>query len=279
MKNEKRNSNNDTERRSATSSSLTGQSTTDGGNIRANDGNEPPVSRQSESIGFENRNANEHSPSESRGNQKLVLQDGYYFTPSGNVERVPDGHYIDNGGRLRKRRQSRSDSGISSDGNEDRDRTETSDTEKFSSEIPLRTVSVRGRKSKEKKITESQQRMTMIAMLSVACSATFTSIALLTKHRHWSLESEEVKPMAEALNDAFATLPSKAYETILAVIEKWVPWVNLVFVCSAIIIPRIEESVKQYESSRYRTDNGSDKRTARAENNPFPNEASFGFNE
>lgn len=90
----------------------------------------------------------------------------------------------------------------------------------------------------------------MVAMLTAGSSAIFTSVAMLTKHDHWSLNREEARVLAEALNDAINTLPVKYYEQITAIIEKWIPWINLTFVLGAIITTRIEDSVKLYEKKQ-----------------------------
>lgn len=276
MKNERSNRNKNSERGSATTATSPRKSDEYGNRVRENDeslrdfGTESSEQRNNVSIG------NEQNPGNGTTNNRVTIQPGYYFTPSGDVARIPDGYTIGIDGRLRKQRKSKSDGSNTPDGNENSNRTETGESEKYASEIPIRTVNARGRKAKKQ--TENQQRLTMIAMLTVACSATFTSIALLTKHQHWNLETGEVNPLAEALNDAFATLPGKTYEAILAIIEKWVPWVNLVFVFSAVIIPRIEDSVKQYEASRFTTDKRSNKRNARTENNSWDSESSVGFN-
>jgi hypothetical protein len=275
MKNGRRNNDNDSKRRTSGSSSTSRQSIADGSDIRPNDGNESSISREGESVGIKDRSIDDDNSKSSRGNANVTLADGFYFTPSGTVERIPDGHYIHTDGRLRKRRQSKRDGGNSADGNENRDRTETGEQQEYDSEIPIRSVG----KKRQKKVTEHQQRLTMVAMLSIATSAIFTSVALLTKHKHWELVSDEARILAESLNEAFATLPTKAYEQIIAIIEKWVPWVNLVFVVSAIIIPRIEESVKRVEETHYRENPVSNKRDDGTKDNPFANYSSLGFDE
>jgi hypothetical protein len=92
----------------------------------------------------------------------------------------------------------------------------------------------------------------MVTMISTGMSLAFTSVALLTKHEHWSLQGEEAKALAEAINSALDTLPAKYYEKITGFVESWVPWINLSFVCGAIIIPRIEESFKRAEAGNYK---------------------------
>lgn len=198
--------------------------------------------RAEPTIGFES-----DSTTQSRGNS-AALPNGFYFTPNGDIARIPDGHYI-NAGRLRKRRRG-SDRSNSAGRTADSGGAETSEQSFVDSEVPLRDVKSTGRK--QKKVTEAQQRVTMVAMISVACTAMFSSITLLTKHDHWSLEQQEAKYLAEAVNEAIQTLPTKTYAAIIAIIERWIPWVNLVFVVSAIIIPRIEASAKRIEDSHYK---------------------------
>ena len=198
-------------------------------------------------------------------NKSFTLPTGYYFTPSGDVERIPDGHYLNNG-RLRKRRIRR-DSSNSADGNEDRDRTETSEQEKYLGEIPLRIESKTRRAAK--KLNAEKAKLTMVAMIATGCSAIFTSVSLLTKHDHWQLAIEEAQHLSQALNDAIETLPTKYYAQITQIIERWIPWINLSFVVGAIIIPRLEESAKRVEARNYKATPGSNTGNARTETNPI----------
>lgn len=119
----------------------------------------------------------------------------------------------------------------------------------------------------------------MVTMLASGAAAIFTSVAMLTKHDHWKLHPEEAGTLAEALNEAISTLPEKYYAQIVAIIERWIPWINLTFVVSAIIIPRIEASAKRVEKSYTRVDNADDKRDAGTTDNPFSNYTSLGFNQ
>lgn len=265
---------NDSKRDSARTSETVADGSDFGDVVRTIDRGQSSNAGQDNNIRAESIGSDANNQGESRGNQRASLPSGFYFTPSGDVARIPDGYYIGNG-RLRKRRatSNRSDS---TDGNEDRNRTETGNESQLGAESYLREKPLKvGGTRKRSKVSEAQQRLTMVAMLSVACTATFTSIALLTKHEHWYLETEEVKPLAEAFNDAFATLPTKAYETIIAIIEKWTPWINLVFVLSAIIVPRIEASIKRVETTRYQPNRSNDGRDAGTEASSWPNEIPF----
>jgi hypothetical protein len=118
----------------------------------------------------------------------------------------------------------------------------------------------------------------MVAMLAAGSSALFTSVALLTKHDHWQLEAAESKALAEALNDAINTLPTKYYAAITKVIEQWIPWVNLAFCVGAIVVPRIEESTKRIEASHYRPREAGNARDGGTEANPFDHITSLGGN-
>jgi hypothetical protein len=213
------------------------------------------------------------------GNPELTITDGYYFTPRGTVERIPDGYYIDGQNRLRKRRQSSSTSNAA-DGDAHRDRSETgepseSSTENFLLDAPL---NVRGKRGRKAKIKEETSKLTLVTMLSTASVALFSSIELLTKHQHWALEKTEAQILAEALNEALATLPAKYYDSIVGIIERYIPWVNLCFVIGAIVIPRIEASGKRIEEKHNQPHNPNNGRNAGAEDNPFSNWTSLGWN-
>jgi hypothetical protein len=116
-------------------------------------------------------------------------------------------------------------------------------------------------------------------MIATGCTAIFTSVALLTKHDHWSLEVIEARKLAEAINESISTLPVKYYETLTTVIEKWIPWINVIFVISAIVFPRIEESSKLIEESHYKPSDRSDKGNPAENNHHFSSEASLGWNQ
>lgn len=277
MKNGKqRNSDNDTESagRNASASYTDGSNTSDV--VGAVDREQPTNAGQDNNIRTESIRNDASITTASRGSASVEITDGYYFTPRGTVERIPDGHYIDSSGKLRKRRKQRGDTRNASDGNVNPDRTETSGTEEFPTEVPLR-VNAKARKAK--KVTEAQQRLTMVAMLSVASTALFTSISLLTKHDHWNLEKTEAHILAEALNDALVTLPGHTYAAIIAIIEKWVPWINLIFVVSAIILPRIEASTKRIEETRYQSNSATNAGNARTENTTEFSQSAFDFDD
>lgn len=276
MKNGRHNDN-DSKRRADSTNAATGRANADGGNIRTDDRNESAVSGEIKQQRTDVESGNESNQSNATNNKQLSLSTGYYFTPRGDVARIPDGYTIGSDGRLRKQRTNRRDGSNAADGDSHRDRSETGESEILDTEIPLREVS--GVKRKTKKVTESQQRLTMVAMLSVATTAIFTSISLLTKHDHWNLDSTEAKILAEALNESFQTLPTKYYEQIIAIIEKWIPWVNLIFVISAIIIPRIEASAKRIEDSHYKQNQNSNSGNAGTENNPFNDWKSVGYSQ
>ena len=222
--------------------------------------------REIESIRIEPSNVISDDSSSKRDNQQFTLPTGYYFTPSGDVERIPDGHYL-SGGRLRKRRRTGRNASDSADGNKDRDRTEAGEQEKYLGEIPLRIESKTRRAAK--KLNAEKAKLTMVAMIATGCSAIFTSVSLLTKHDHWQLAIEEAQHLSEALNDAIETLPAKYYAQITSIIEKWIPWINLSFVVGAIIIPRLEESAKRIETRNYKATPGSNTGNARTETNPI----------
>jgi hypothetical protein len=92
----------------------------------------------------------------------------------------------------------------------------------------------------------------MVTMIATGMALMFTSVALLTKHDHWSLEGGEAKALSEAINGALDTLPAKYYVQITGFVENWIPWINLTFTLGAILLPRIEESIKRVEAGNYK---------------------------
>lgn len=278
MKNGRRN-NSSEERGNADTADVSGIAIDDGNYVRTNDG-----SAETNAIGIDgNENivsTTMRSGTQSERNDNSVeITAGYYFTPNGKIERIPSGHYIGSDGRLRKRRIKRTtDNAV--DGNENRNRTETSNEQEFSSESSIweKPLKERGKRGRKAKVTEAAQRLTVVTLLASATSALFTSIALLTKHDHWSLVSEESKALSESLNEAFATLSTKHYEFIIAILEKWVPWINLIFVASAIILPRIEESAKLSEAKRYQPNQTGDSGDAGAKTDTSYRAPSLGWN-
>lgn len=271
--------NNDSnEGRNTTASNSSGIPITDGGNIRPNDRSESPSNRQTQSersgIAFNGVN----TVGSVTGNQSVEITDGFYFTPRGTIERIPSGHYISDSGKLRKRRIKRSDSS-NANGNENRNRTETGEyAEEFASKDFLleKPLNVRGSR-KRKTAKQETTKLTMVTMLASGAAAIFTSISLLTKHDHWNLQTDEGKILAEALNEAINTLPEKYYAQVTGIVEKWIPWINLCFVCGAIIVPRIEASAKRIEKRYSPKSEGSDKRDTTTADNPFSGYSSIGF--
>lgn len=271
--------NNDSnEGRNTASTDSSGISIANGSNIRTNDGSESPsIERNSGNKGAAIPNVND-AFQRVTGNPGVEITTGYYYTPRGTIERIPNGHYISDSGKLRKRRVKRSDSG-NANGNENRDRAETGEyAEKSTSadfllEKPLNVRGSRKRKSAKQETT----KLTMVTMLATGAAAIFTSISLLTKHDHWNLQTEEGKILAEALNEAINTLPEKYYAQVTGIVEKWIPWINLCFVCGAIIVPRIEASAKRIEKRYNPKSEGSDKRDTATTDNPFGGYSSIGY--
>jgi hypothetical protein len=267
---------------STTIADVAGIANDNGGSIRTNDGNKSSIdggdsaskSRTISNIGNDARGIS--------GNQSVEITAGYYFTPNGTIARIPDGHYIGGDGRLRKRRKQRRDSG-NSNGNAHRDRPEASEHEKeFTTENDFRIdkpLNIRGGRRKAKTVKSETSKLTMITLLSSGAAAIFTSVSLLTKHDHWSLQTDEAKILAEALNDAISTLPEKYYAQVIGIIEKWIPWINLCFVVGAIIVPRLEASAKRIEKSHSQQSETSNSGDARTKDNPFSNWSSLGYNQ
>jgi hypothetical protein len=267
---------------SDTATDIGGNAIGDGGRVRTD---EASVSSQSIGIGGSENAKSINGISVDRsigGNQSVAITDGYYFTPNGRIARIPDGHYIGSDGRLRKRRKQGRDSS-NANGNTYRDRPEASEHEKeFTTENDFRIdkpLNIRGGRRKAKTVKSETSKLTMITLLSSGAAAIFTSVALLTKHDHWSLQTDEAKILAEALNDAISTLPEKYYAQVIAIIEKWIPWINLCFVVGAIIVPRLEASAKRIEKSHSQQSETSNSGNARAKDNPFSNWTSLGYNQ
>jgi hypothetical protein len=84
----------------------------------------------------------------------------------------------------------------------------------------------------------------MVMVLGQASSMLFTCVAMLTDHEHWMLQEAESNKLGKALDAALSTLPERAYEKVIAIADKWHPWIQLVFVIAFIVWPRIEESSK-----------------------------------
>lgn len=266
------------ERGNASGADITGINGANGDSLRSNDGNKSSVN-----VGNSNRQGGtfptvNDSSINTTGNASVEITDGFYFTPRGTIERIPSGHYISDSGKLRKRRIKRSDSS-NADGNENRNRTETGEyaeesvSKDFLLEKPLNVRGSRKRKTAKQETT----KLTMVTMLASGAAAIFTSISLLTKHDHWNLQTDEGKILAEALNEAINTLPEKYYAQVTGIVEKWIPWINLCFVCGAIIVPRIEASAKRIEKRYSEPSKGSDKRDTTTADNPFGGYSSIGF--
>lgn len=267
---------------SASAADTSGNSNADGSSVRA----DARESRQTL-----NGNANgesgafklsDESSNRAIGNTGVEITSGYYYTPNGRIERIPIGYYIDGTGRLRKQRKQRCDSSnANGDSRPDRSSTDqheenifTEDSIRIDKPLNIRGGK-RGRKPKSAK--EETSKMTMVTMLSTGCVAIFTSLAMLTKHEHWNLERVEAKTLAEALNDAIATLPEKYYAQITGIVETWIPWINLCFVAGAIIIPRIEASTKRLEETHRNKSQTTDKRDATTTDNRFDSGSSIGW--
>jgi hypothetical protein len=259
---------------------VTGNTNTNGGSVRTNDGNKSSVNdgnSTGQNGAFKLSDNDERSIG---GNSGIEITSGYYYTPNGRVERIPDGHYISGDGKLRKRRQKRDTS--NSDGDSRTDRSKAGEYE----EIPFvenpdrvdKPLNIRGgKRGRKPKAKEETSKLTMVTMISTGCVAIFTSLALLTKHDHWYLEKPEAKTLAEALNDAIATLPEKYYAQITGIVETWIPWINLCFVVGAIVIPRIEASTKRVEEAHRKPSETTDKRDATTTNHNFDSSSSIGW--
>lgn len=262
---------------------VTGISNDNGGSVRSNDGNQSSIDGKNQPTGTTGINEfNVVNRSAGRA-ESVTITDGFYFTPRGTVERIPDGHYIGSDGRLRKRRKQQRRDTSNADGNTYRDRPETREhEEEFSPENVFRVdkpLNIRGGKRKAKTVKAETSKLTMVTMLASGAAAIFTSVALLTKHDHWNLQHEEGKILAEALNDALETLPEKQYAQITGIVEKWIPWINLCFVVGAIVVPRFEASAKRIEKKYPKESTGSNERDTTTTDNTFSSWTSLGYNQ
>ncbi len=145
---------------------------------------------------------------------------------------------------------------------ENREQTGNSSSE-FDSQVDLRKP-LKVRTRRRKTVKEESKKLTMVTLLASGCGALFTSVALITKHDHWQLRTDcqptEAKILAEAINDALDTLPSKYYDIVTSIVEKWIPWINVCFVLCALVYDRIEQSEKLIERTHYKTSERGDKR-------------------
>lgn len=269
------------DRGNTSASDNSGIAISDGGGVRANAGIERNIAQRNSNTKGGTISNGEHAAIGVTGNASVEITSGFYYTPRGTIERIPDGHYISDSGKLRKRRVSRSDSS-NADGNAHRDRSnagrnkEESATADFLLEKPL---NVRGGRKRKVSTKQETSKLTMVTLLSGGAAAIFTSISLLTKHDHWNLEKTEGKILAEALVDAINTLPEKYYAQVIGIIENWIPWINLCFVVGAIVIPRIEASAKRVEK-RYNVESkASNSGNAGTEDNPFRDLSSIGYDQ
>lgn len=242
-----RESNSGNDRRETASADSSGISITDGGNVWTNDGSESAIDGKDFRNEYESIANGNDTVGSITGNSRDKIESGYYWTADGAIERIPDGHYVQ-GGRLRKRRKQRNVES-NTDQRSEKGIGETGEESKLVSENVLRDrpQKVKGKRGKKSNLKVEAKRLTLVSMLASASAMMFTSVALITKHKHWNLEEEEAQTLAEALNDCIATLPEKNYDTILAIIEKWTPWFTLTFVGYAITWPRIQASAKQFE--------------------------------
>lgn len=272
----------DRDRRNATATDVSGNANTNGDSLRSDGRN-----KSSNDVGNANGQGGAFKLSDNDersigGNSGIEITSGYYYTPNGRVERIPEGHYIDSSGRLRKRRQQRRDTS-NANGDSRTDRSSTAEHEEnIFTEDSLRIdkpLNIRGgKRGRKPKAKDETSKLTMVTMISTGCVAIFTSLALLTKHDHWYLEKPEAKTLAEALNDAIATLPEKYYAQITGIVETWIPWINLCFVLGAIVIPRLEASSKRIEETHRKPSETTDKRNADAADNSFHGGTSLGWN-
>ncbi len=267
---------------SAAATVITGNTDSNGDSIRTNDRNKSPINAGNASGQNGAFKLSGDDASRAIGDTGIEITSGYYYTPNGRVERIPSGHYIDSSGRLRKRRKQRSDtSNANGDSRTDRSSTDQHEENSFTEDsIRIdKPLNIRGGKRgrKPKTAKEETSKLTMVTMLSTGCVAIFTSLAMLTKHEHWYLEKPEAKTLAEALNDAIATLPEKYYAQIIGIVETWIPWINLCFVLGAIIIPRIEASSKRIEESHKEPSQPTDKRDASTTDHSFDSRSSIGW--
>src|SRR6266508_2997715 len=250
----------------ANAASVTGQSISDGSVIRSNDGDEQTIDNGS--VGSESGTLADKlvTASVSGGYTRNEIASGYYFAPNGDIKPIPDGCYVDaKDGRLKKRR--RRNGNNAADGNEDRTNYENREqtgnsSSELDSQVDFRKP-LKVRTRRRKTVKEESKKLTMVTLLASGCGALFTSVALITKHDHWQLRTDcqptEAKILAEAINDALDTLPTKYYDIVTSIVDKWIPWINVCFVLCALIYDRIEQSEKLIERTHYKASERGDK--------------------
>jgi len=154
------------------------------------------------------------------------------------------------GRRGRGRPKRDAGSGNTSGDHTDADQGAESSTEDVVREVAEEDKPLKNRPKGKRKAKGGSMKGAMVMVLGQASAAIFTCVAMLTNHDHWSLEREESEKLGKALNDALSTLPERAYEKVIAIAEKWHPWVHLIFVLGILVWTRIEESSKLAQSAQ-----------------------------
>lgn len=116
-----------------------------------------------------------------------------------------------------------------------------------------------------------------IGLLTVCSTLSFSTVALLTGHDHWSLDEEESAYHAKALNGMLDTLPNKYYEIIVVAAEKWLPRFFYIFALCALVAPRINESAKRFDDRNYRSSEKPDSANREPESERASSSGANGF--
>jgi hypothetical protein len=96
-----------------------------------------------------------------------------------------------------------------------------------------------------------------IGVLSTAISVIFIPLSI-PLGEHWLLSDDEAFSIAEKLQAALSTLPSKNYADLKKYLDRFVPWVALVMAVGQVVAPKIEETQRLREAKR--------------DGNPFPHD-------
>ncbi|MCI0616605.1 hypothetical protein L0244_26810, partial [bacterium] len=84
----------------------------------------------------------------------------------------------------------------------------------------------------------------MLGLIAVGCTSLFETAAMFAGE-HWSLHEQETIALAKSINGALDTLPGGYYAAITKVLENYFPWLTLAIITSKIVIPRVDESIRQ----------------------------------
>lgn len=148
--------------------------------------------------------------------------------------------------RTRKRR---SDAGRSRSDNSARTRTRNTDDGRTEEEtISPEPSPIRERRRRVKKVDQTE-KIAMLSLLAVGVTSLFELVAFFDG-QHWTLEDNEIKELAERINEALDALPGKYYVIVKQIFEQYFPFITLSIVAGKIVIPRLQYSIELKRAKR-----------------------------